>query len=275
LSRDHFGVRIWNMTAELLADSKLFLILILISVFLLLLDNTWVLNFPKTAVQTVTSPIQYGLYRSSLGIGKQLNTFFLIRKSVQEKQALEEQLAVVLSENADLRKRLAEREAFATQEAALSPQNFNLLPVHPIGISRYLYIDKGSDDGLKAKEVVIYKDNMIGRIVSVDPKKSAVLLLTDPDSHLAAFSESTEGKAKGALAGQFGSEMLMDKILHEEQIKEGDLVYSEGSEVEIPRGLVLGQVSQVLNKDNGVFKQAQVKPVFDVTSLDLVFVITN
>lgn len=263
------------MSKTLLADAKIFFFLILISFFLILFDNASLFNLPKSFIQSVTSPIQYGLYKSASAVGKQLSFIFLVRRSAQEKRALEEQLAQVLSENAQLRKKLAESQSFLAQQSALNSQNFNLVVARPIGISRNLYIDKGRDDGLKVKQAVIYKDNLIGRIVAIEPKKSAVMLLTDPDSHLAAFSESESGKARGVLSGQFGSEMLFDKILHEEKIKEGDLVYSEGSEVEIPRGLVLGLVSQVLNKDNGIFKQASVKGVFDVTSLDLVFIITN
>lgn len=263
------------MTKELLQDVRIFILLLFLSAFLLIFDRSQLLSFPKTLVQSVTSPIQFGLYKTSLEISKQFGFIFWSRQTAQEKKALQEQLAIVLSENANLRKRLAETQAFATQQSVLNPQNFTLVAARPVGISRYLYLDKGSDEGLRVGQVVIYKDSLLGRISSTDPHKSAVMPLTDPDSHLAAFSESTEGKAKGVLSGQFGSEMLLDKILHEEKIKIGELVYSEGSEVEIPRGLVLGQVSEVLNKDNEVFKQAKVKPVFEITSLDLVFVITN
>lgn len=263
------------MTGELLRDGKLFFTLIFISILLIFLDATPVLNIPKSLFLSIANPIQYGLYKSAGGFGRQFSFIFLVRRTAQEKKALEEQLATALSENATLRRQLSEAKAFAEQEQALNPQTFKTVSTRPIGISRYLYLDKGSDEGLKVNQTAIYKDTIIGRVVSVEPKKTAVMLITDPDSKIAAFSASSDGRAKGILLGQFGSEMILDKILHEEQIKEGDLVYSEGSELEIPRGLVLGQVSEVLNKDNGVFKQAKVKPVFQVTDLDLVFVITN
>jgi cell shape-determining protein MreC len=53
------------------------------------------------------------------------------------------------------------------------------------------------------------------------------------------------------------------------------LVYTEGTEEEIPRGLILGKVEDVVVKDNEVFKQAKVKPVFDISNLDIVFVVRN
>lgn len=231
------------------------------------------LTIPKGILQQITIPVQYGLYRSSLGVSRQFEFILQARQAAQENKALSEQLAYVLSENSNLRKKLGESQSFLDQEKTLSDKTFNLIPARPIGFSRFLFIDRGSDDGIKVNQAVIFKDNFIGKVVEVDPKKSKVILASDPDLRISAFSQSDDGRAKGILIGQFGSEMLLDKILHEEPIKIGDLVYSEGVELEIPRGLILGQVSQVLQKDNEIFKQAKVRSVFDSTDLEVVFVV--
>lgn len=188
---------------------------------------------------------------------------------------MENQMAQILSENADLRRKLAETQGFLDEQKALDPRTYTTVAARPISLNRYLKLDKGSDDGLKAGMPVVYKDDYLGVIKELSPKSSLVLLPTDPDSKVAAFAENQNGKARGVLAGQFGSDMLLDKILHDEPIKVGDLVYSEGTEGNLPRGLVLGQVSQVLPNQNQIFKQAFVKNIFDVSSLDIVFVITN
>lgn len=261
------------MLKVLLQDFKLFSFLILASGVFVFLDFFKLLNFPKSLLQNVTIPIQYGLYRSSLNISSQFEFILQSRQASQENRALNEQLALVLSENANLRKKLSQSQAFLDQEKALSGEVFNLIPARPIGFSRYLIIDKGSEDGIKLNQTVVFKDNFIGLIFEVDPKKSKVILATDPDSRVSAFSQSDEGRAKGVLLGEFGSEMLLDKILHEEPIKENDLVYSEGQEIEIPRGLILGQVTEVIEKDEEAFKQAKVRPVFDIGYLDVVFVV--
>ncbi len=261
------------MLKILLYDLKLLLILLLISVSLLLLDFYKLLDLPKSLLQTVTIPIQYGLYKSSLSVSRQFGFVISARQAAQENKAKSEQMAQILSENANLRKKLAEAQSFLDQKEVLSDQAFNLVPARPFGFSRFLLIDKGTEDGFKPGQAVIFKDNFIGLIKEADPKRSKVILGIDPDSRISAFSQSDEGRAKGILVGQFGSEMMLDKILHEEPIKVGDLVYSEGQEVDIPRGLVLGQVSEVIQKDNEIFKQAKVKPVFDIADLEVVFVV--
>lgn len=263
------------MLSTLLHDSKYFLTLVLTSILISIADIYGILNTPKGVLQNITIPIQFGLYKTSTSIGRQLEFIALSRKAAQEYKAQTEQLASVLSENANLRRQLSEAQGFMDQTKALSPLSFNTVAARPIGINRYLLIDKGSDDGLMVNQVVVYKDNYIGKVIQAGNKKSQVLLLTDPDSKLASFVSSGGGKAKGILQGQFGSEMVLEKILHRESINKDDLVYSEGSEQEIPRGLILGQVADVLVRDNEIFKSAKVKTVFDVTSLDIVFVITN
>lgn len=261
------------MLKFLLLDLRTVLILILISLGLGFLDFYQMLSLPKGVFQQVTIPIQYGLYKSYLGVSRQFEFVIQARQAAQENKAKSEQMAQILSENANLRKKLAEAQSFLDQEKTLSDRTFNLTPARPIGFSRFLTIDEGSEKGIKTNQAVIFKDNYIGKVKEVDPKKSRVILGSDPDSRISAFSQSDEGRAKGILIGEFGSEMLLDKILHEEPIKVGDLVYSEGQELEIPRGLVLGQVSEVIQKDNEIFKQAKVKPVFEVGDLEVVFVV--
>lgn len=261
------------MLKFLLLDVKTFLILLLVSVIFMMMDFMQLLLLPKGVLQQVTIPIQYGLYRSYVNVSRQFEFVLSARQAAQENKAKSEQMAQILSENANLRKKLDEARSFLDQDKVLSDRTFNLTPARPIGFSRFLLIDKGSNDGLKVNQAVVFKDNFIGRILEVDPKKSRVILGSDPDSRISAFSQSDSGKAKGILIGEFGSEMILDKILHEEPIKIGDLVYSEGQELEIPRGLILGQVSEVIEKDNEIFKKARVKPVFEIGDLEVVFVV--
>jgi rod shape-determining protein MreC len=180
-----------------------------------------------------------------------------------------------LIENALLQKKLSETQILVDQYNKLNPQTFDLLPTRVIGINRYLIIDRGSDEGITSGQAVVYKDNFVGLVKDVSPKTSRVILPQDPDSKIPVFSQNTEGTAKGMLIGQFGSELLIDKILHQEVIKAGDLVYSEGTEGKLPKGLIIGKVTEVFERQNEIFKQAKVDPVFDIADLDVVFAIRN
>ncbi len=260
---------------RIIPNFKLFLILTTLSFLILILDSVRFLNLPKTLVSYLTNPISFGLYQTSKNAQKQLSFIFLARLASQENRALKEQIGKMLSENANLRKSLAETKALLSQDKHLDPSTYNLIPARPIGVSRYLKIDKGSNSGIKLGQAVVYNDNFVGKLIQVSEKSSNVELTSDPDSKVSAFSQGLEGNAKGVLVGQFGSELLMDKILHEEKISIGDLVYSEGTEGFLPRGLILGKVTEVIEQENEVFKQAKVARNFDIRDLELVFVINE
>ncbi len=263
------------MFPSLLKDVRIFLTLVIFSLLIIFFDSLGILNLPKKALQNITNPIEYGLYKSALAVNRQFDFIVFTRRSAQEKKALEEQLAALISDNANLRRQLSETQGFLDEQKSLSPQTYTTVAARPIASSRYLEIDKGLDDGLKVNQPVVYKDSFLGSIKSVSPKSAQILLSSDPDSKLAAFVQNSVGRARGILFGQFGEEMLLDKILHQENVSVGDLVYSEGTEGSLPRGLVLGQITQVMENQNQIFKQAKVKPIFKVNDLDIVFIITN
>lgn len=254
---------------------KVLFIFIFLSLAIFVLDNINFLNLPKQLLSYITNPISFGIYNTNKNISKQFYFIFAARFASQENKALKEQVGRLLGENASLRKSLAETQSLLSQEKHLDPRTYNLLPARPVGLGRYLKIDKGSANGVKIGQAVVFEDNFIGKVITVSAQTSNIALLTDPNSKVAAFSQNKDGKSKGILLGQFGTELLFDKILHEEKITEGDLVYSEGLEGFLPRGLILGKVIQVLTNENEVFKQAKIQPIFDIRDLELVFVILD
>lgn len=259
--------------SKLLANLKLFIFLVVLSFLIFGLDSLRLLNLFKNPLFYITNPLSFGLYKTQQDIGKQFYFIFASRFAAQENKALKEQVGQLLSENVQIRKKLAEVEALLSQEKHLDPTTYNLVPARPIGRSHVLKIDKGSLSGIKVGQAAVFNDNYLGKIVRVSQSASNIQLLADPSSKVAAFSINKQGKAKGVLLGQFGTEILMDKILHEEKISIGDLVYSEGTEGFLPRGLILGRVTQIMERENQTFKQAKVEPVFDIRDLELVFVI--
>lgn len=260
---------------KIIPNLKVFILLIFFTLLILASDFTHLLDLPKKGAFYITNPISFSLYKLNKDVSKQFEFIFNMRQAAQQNLALQEQIGKLLSENADLRKKLSETESLLSQEKHIDPRTYNLLPARPIGLAKYLKIDKGSNDGIKMGQAVIVNDNYVGRIIQVSPKASSIQMLSDPDSKVAAFSINKEGKGKGILIGQFGTEILMDKILHEEIVEVGDLVYSEGTEGFLPRGLILGRITQVQGLENELFKQAKVEPVFDIRDIELVFIIID
>jgi rod shape-determining protein MreC len=258
-----------------LTDLRLFVTLLLVSVFIFLLDSLNIFALPKAGVQFLISPIQLGTYSLGRSVSSQGQFLWAARRASQENVAIKEQLGSVLVENSQLRIKITELQAMTDQSQALNPQTFHTSPARVIGLNRYLAINKGSDDGLKVGQAVVYKDGFVGTIKELSPKKALIMVSSDPDSKISAIGSNQQGKAQGILIGQFGNQLLLDKVLHEEPLAPGDLIYTSGTEGKLPKGLVLGLVSEVMDKDNEVFKQAKISPIFEPDNLDLVFILTD
>lgn len=259
----------------ILADLKSLLIYVFLSLLLILTDHLGALNYPKSLLQQVTIPVQYGLYQSGLYFKGQFDFIFALRKAAQENKALKKQLSEILLENATLAEKVREKQILDAQYNKIDPKNFDLLPARIIFSGRFLTLDKGLDNGVKVGQAVILYDNLVGEVKEVTPKTAKILLPHDSDFKITVFAQGKFGKAKGILYGQFNSEMLMSKILHEEPLEPGDLVYSEGIEERVPKGLILGRVFEVIEKQNEVFKEAKIESLFDVSELEIVFIIRN
>src|SRR3989344_4040673 len=113
---------------------QVFLILFFASLALILLDSLNLLSLPKQWAFYITNPVSFGLYKSSNKSISQLNFIFLARFAAQENKALKAQLGELISENATLRKRLAETEAQISQEKYLDARTYNLMAARPIGL---------------------------------------------------------------------------------------------------------------------------------------------
>lgn len=256
-----------------LPNLQLFLLFLFLSLVIFIFDSFRLLSPVKVFAGFVTNPVTFSLYSAKQNFTRQFSFIFEARTAAQQNRASQEQIAKLLSENATLKSKLAQSEAQVLQNQRLDPKTYNTIAARPIGLDRFLKIDKGEQDGIKIGQAVVINNNLIGQVIQTAGKNSLVKRLVDPDSKVAAFSFGTDGKAKGVLVGQFGTDMLLEKVLHEEPISKDDLIYSEGTEGLWPRGLILGKVSEILQTPNEVFKQAKVVPVFDIRDLDLVFAI--
>lgn len=132
-------------------------------------------------------------------------------------------------------------------------------------------INKGEQAGLKAGMGVITPVGVVGRIIKTTPAASQVLLLTDHNSSVAALVQRTrdEGLVEGTEAGLARIKYL--PILSEVGVD--DVVLTSGLAGIFPKGLMIGQVTEIQKKEDGLFQVAQIKPAVDFTKLEEVLVI--
>ena len=138
---------------------------------------------------------------------------------------------------------------------------------------RYVTINVGTRQGVKVgMPVVSGGAGLVGRVTQVYARTAKVQLLTDPDSAIAALLQTS--RVTGLVVGQPDGTLRMELIPQEESVTVGDIALTSGLGGFVPKGLVIGQVTQVQQVDYALFQAAIVRPAVDFTRLEQVLVIT-
>ena len=137
--------------------------------------------------------------------------------------------------------------------------------------SRTVYLDKGSNEEIRQGMAVISSEGIVGKVIQVFPRTSQVLLINDQTSGVGTILE--QSRLQGVLKGKASGQLVLDKIMTEEDVKLGDRVLTSGGDQIFPKGLPVGTVADI--KRGGEFLQVTVKPAAALNHLEEVLVITK
>jgi rod shape-determining protein MreC len=145
---------------------------------------------------------------------------------------------------------------------------------------RSVTISKGTDDGIAKGDVVIAEGGaLVGRVSDVGPTFAFVTLISDRSSTVTGETETST--ARGEVVGQLGGALIMQNIDSTEKVLPGEQVLTPGIEVaggirsSYPKGLVIGEVTDVRKDANSVVQTAYLLPTTDLDKLAHVLVILD
>lgn len=190
-------------------------------------------------------------------------------------------------ENGELRSRNATLEAENTRLHELAAQYAAEVQVRPVvdtapsGVearvvgfppeneSRTVTIDKGSSAGIHKDDGVLGPGGVVGRVLSVTPFASKVVLITDYTSRLPAVTR--RGRYWGIARGNLGS-VRVEYIPQDAKIKVGDVVVT-GEGLSFHAGIPIGTIVKIERGDATLYQTAILKPSADIGALDRVVVV--
>jgi rod shape-determining protein MreC len=263
------------MKSEWRKEASFFLLLVFLSGILLFSDRRGWLKPIRGVIEKPILALEEPLYSLNTSISRSLNFFsswlsrdqemIRLQANLRQMSVDQNKLNICLEENEHLRKLLG---------APLSPQ-WKFLEAKVIGLSEKMRLNRGEKDGLRKGMVVINENILVGKIMAVGKNDSLVKLINDPDSKVPVVIKQIGQvgvQARGLLAGQFGGQLLLDRVLQNEDIQKNDLVVSSGED-EWPPDLLIGQIEEVLPRTAEVYQKAVVRPLIDYQQLRIVFVV--
>jgi rod shape-determining protein MreC len=135
-------------------------------------------------------------------------------------------------------------------------------------------IAAGSDSGIVQDTPIVTRDGLVGRVTDVTGSGAQVTLLTDENSAVPARDEKT-GAIGLVRHGQGEGSLLLDFVRKEANVREGDVIVTAGRVSSkypslFPGGIQIGVVTSVGQSDTALYKQIQIEPYVDFSTLDAV-----
>lgn len=194
------------------------------------------------------------------------------RKAVAGEEALQE--------NAQLRKLTELDGSPALAESAYEPVTGRVIVRSPTVWRSSVTIDVGSGDGVHVDDPVISGDGLVGRISSVEPGSSQVMLLTDHASAVAA--KVLPAGVQGVIKPEVGDpeELILDFIDSTKRVHGSEDVVTAGWRAQglashFPPGLPVGEVTKASIERQLAQQTVDVRPFADLRNLDIVQVLTG
>lgn len=136
-------------------------------------------------------------------------------------------------------------------------------------------IDKGSNDGIKEKQTVISPDGLVGYVSQVATTTSVVTTILNPNTSVSVEVSTVNALAlaKGDFDLKENSQMKLTNLPITTELSVGEKVYTSGIGTMYEKGLVIGEIKEVVNSKNNIDRYAIITPYTDFDSLDFVAVI--
>jgi rod shape-determining protein MreC len=184
-----------------------------------------------------------------------------------------------LNENVQLR-RLLQYESGPSFPSDYRPVNASVTGRAPTDVQQQIVVAAGSDQGIRKDDPVVTADGLVGKVTLVFSNVSRVTLLTDATSAVPAvdLQSGAYGLMQHGAGG--GTQLVFGRVPKTEIVNVGDYVITAGTRLAAlpdiyPRGIQIGRVTSVDQNDVDSFKQIQIEPFADFSSLDSVAVLVR
>lgn len=137
-------------------------------------------------------------------------------------------------------------------------------------------INRGTDDGIKKRMIVITGKGLVGQVTSVGNNWSIVQSLVNENIAVAGLVNSTR-ENDGVVKGYRDiNDKLLAKLYYlplDSQVKKGDVILTSGLGGLYPKGIKIGTVIDVEEDRGKLIKNAVIDPSVDFNKLEELFIV--
>lgn len=178
-------------------------------------------------------------------------------RSLRERVAELQQHAARLAEAEHENQRLGELLAFRSRLEGTA-YGARVIGRDPLPWFRTMFLDRGEADGIRRGMAVLSPHGVVGQIAKVSRRAAQVLVLTDNNSGIDAIVQRS--RARGIVQGGLEAGCHMKYLRRAEDVVVGDRVVTSGLDGIFPKGIMIGEISEVSLNNRGLLQLAVVQP---------------
>ncbi|MFH0725627.1 MAG: rod shape-determining protein MreC [Pseudomonadota bacterium] len=227
---------------------------------------------------TVLGPFQKALTGSIRFVQSVWSHYFNLVAAARENEKLRKALSLAIEEKNQYQEVALSNERYRRLLELKTSLPHQMLVAEVIGKDpspwfKTIIIDKGSNNGVAAAMPVVISEGIVGQVVEAAGGYAKVLLLVDQNSAVDALVQRT--RARGIVKGGLSGKCTLDYVLRKDEIGLGDIVISSGVDGVFPKGLRVGEVSEIVKRNAGTFLDVTITPYVDFEKIEEVLVIVN
>ena len=257
-----------------------------LAAFLLVISAARLQNrYPLMAgiATSVMAPFDYVFFGVAGGVQQGMGFTRDVATVYRENQALRAEnqelrhVVFQLTEKAAENERLQAMLDFRTKTLAFQMKAATVIARDPGTLSYSILINQGAQDGVRVNMAVVTHQGLVGHVMETFSGTSKVRLLIDTGSSAAAMVQRPQSRAVGIVEGNPAqpSNLRMRNLMRDGDVIKGDKIMTSGLGGIYPKGLLVGEVIDVVDDEGGLLKNAMIRPAVDLTRLEEVFVITG
>jgi rod shape-determining protein MreC len=194
-----------------------------------------------------------------------------LKGRLEEFAKLQADVNDLASENTRLREIVDKRDDLRDYE----PIQATVIARNPDQWEEKVILDKGEVHGVEKNMAVMTAQGLIGKVKLTTPLTSTIELLStqDPNYRVSAMVAG-EKEVFGLIEGYDDErkELILKRVDSNIEIKKGQKIMSSGLGGIFPKGLLIGEITEVTTDDFGLTKMAYIKPAAEFALLDHVMI---
>ena len=241
-------------------------------------------------LQRVLSPVEGVILRAGNSLKDNTRVFWNFGNVQKENEELRTRVEQLTGDNLKLKEQVLAGLRYNELDSKMfkSPDvdkytkiGASIISRNPNAWYQTLTINRGTNDGVAVDDPVIVALGLVGKIVSVTPTTSEVLLITDSEGQVSALVRGSTGsptfgivegtyKRTSRLEAEGNLQMLLRR---DDNVNVGDLVLTSGLGGVYPKDIPVGKVEQIQLDGSGLLKTAYISPLVNFDSLEEIYII--